>query len=125
MLSSELYVDIFTNGIIGPHVKMLGPIADGGKITFLTAPGCWGPMITPTLRGGHEVAVPVMVSNADIGDAVAIRIESVRIESRAVSSGVDLAVDGAFVGDPYVAKNVLNVEKNGRNLKLKVLAKKP
>ena len=104
MLSSELYVDIFTNGIIGPHVKMLGPITDGGKITFLTAPGCWGPMITPTLRGGHEVAVPVMVNNADIGDAVAIRIESVRIKSRAVSSGVDQAVEGAFVGDPYVAK---------------------
>ena len=103
-MSSELYVDIFTNGIIGPHVKMLGPVADGGKITFLTAPGCWGPMITPTLRGGHEVAVPVMVNNADIGDAVAIRIESIRIKSRAVSSGVDQAVEGAFVGDPYVAK---------------------
>ncbi|MGQ4893175.1 MAG: acetamidase/formamidase family protein [Candidatus Njordarchaeia archaeon] len=83
---------------------MLGPITDGGKITFLTAPGCWGPMITPTLRGGHEVAVPVMISNADIGDAVAIRIESVRIKSRAVSSGVDQAVEGTFVGDPYVAK---------------------
>ena len=61
-------------------------------------------MITPTLRGRHEVAVPIMVSNADIGDAVAIRIESVRIKSRAVSSGVDQAVDGAFIGDPYVAK---------------------
>ncbi len=83
---------------------MLGPIADGNKITFLTASGCWGPMITPTLRGRHEVAVPIMVSNADIGDAVAIRIESVRIKSRAVSSGVDQAVDGAFIGDPYVAK---------------------
>ncbi|MHA1676971.1 MAG: acetamidase/formamidase family protein [Candidatus Njordarchaeales archaeon] len=83
---------------------MLGPIADGNKITFLTASGCWGPMITPTLRGGHEVAVPVMVNNADIRDAVAIRIESIRIKSRAVSSGVDQAVEGAFVGDPYVAK---------------------
>jgi hypothetical protein len=39
---SEIYDDVITNGIIGPDRKMLGPVADGGKITFLTAPGCWG-----------------------------------------------------------------------------------
>jgi len=103
-LSSELYVDVSTNGIIGPDVKMLGPVADGGKITFLTAPGCWGPMITPTLRGGHEVCTPVIVENADIGDAVAIYIERIEVKSKAASSGVDEPVEGAFVGDPYVAK---------------------
>jgi len=103
-LSSELYVDVFTNGIIGPDVKMLGPVANGGKITFLTAPGCWGPMITPTLRGGHEVCTPVIVENADIGDAVAIYIERIEVKSKAASSGVDEPVEGAFVGDPYVAK---------------------
>lgn len=41
-LGSELYVDVFTNGIIGPDVRMLGPVADGGKITFLTAPWLLG-----------------------------------------------------------------------------------
>ncbi|MHA1860361.1 MAG: acetamidase/formamidase family protein [Candidatus Asgardarchaeia archaeon] len=103
-MSSKLLVDVFTNGIIGPDVKMLGPVADGGRITFLTAPGCWGPMITPTIRGGHEVATPVIVEGADVGDAVAIYLEKVSIRSKAVSSGVDKAVEGAFVGDPYVAK---------------------
>jgi acetamidase/formamidase len=103
-MSSELYVDDYTNGIIGPHVKMLGPIADGGRITFLTAPGCWGPMITPTLRGGHEVCTPVIVENADIGDAVAIHIEKIEVKSKAASSGIDESVEGAFIGDPYVAK---------------------
>ena len=103
-LSSELYVDVFTNGIIGPDARMLGPVADGGKITFLTAPGCWGPMITPTLRGGHEVCTPVMVENADIGDAVAIYIEEIKVKSKAASSGVDEPVEGTFVGDPFVAK---------------------
>ncbi|MHA1582247.1 MAG: acetamidase/formamidase family protein [Candidatus Baldrarchaeia archaeon] len=103
-MSSELCVDVFTNGIIGPNVKMLGPVADGGKITFLTAPGCWGPMITPTLRGGHEVCTPVTVENADIGDAVAIYIEEIKVKSKAASSGVDESVEGTFVGDPYVAK---------------------
>ena len=103
-MSSELYVDVFTNGIIGPDVRMLGPVVDGGRITFLTAPGCWGPMITPTLRGGHEVCTPVMVENADIGDAVAIYIEEIKVKSKAASSGVDEPVEGTFVGDPFVAK---------------------
>ncbi|MEM0235363.1 MAG: acetamidase/formamidase family protein, partial [Thermofilum sp.] len=104
MSESEILNDIFTNGIIGPHVKMLGPVADGGRIRFLTTPGCWGPMITPTLRGGHEVNVPVAVEGAKIGDAVVIRFESLKILSKASSSGVDRSVEGAFIGDPYVAK---------------------
>ncbi len=103
-LSTDLYVDAYTNGIIGPHVKMLGPLADGGRIRFLTAPGCWGPMITPTLRGGHEVCAPVRVENAEVGDAVVISIETIEVKSQAVSSGVDEPVDGAFLGDPYVFK---------------------
>jgi len=103
-MSSEIYNDAYTNGIIGPKVEMIGPIADGGKIRFLTTPGCWGPMITPTLRGGHEVNVPVLVEGADIDDAVAIYIEDIRVKSKASSSGVDKPVEGAFIGDPYVAK---------------------
>lgn len=101
---SELYNDTFTNGIIGPHVKMLGPIPDGGRIKFLTTPGCWGPMITPTLRGGHEVNTPVAIENAEVGDAVAIYFNNIKILSDATSSGVDKYVEGAYVGDPYVAK---------------------
>ena len=101
---SELLNNEFTNGIIGPHSKMLGPVADGGRIVFITAPGCWGPMITPTLRGGHEVNVPVAVEGANVGDALLIRIEKVEVKSKASSSGTDKPVDGAFVGDPYVAK---------------------
>ena len=68
-------VNQFTNGILDPEQPMLGPVKDGGYIIANTAPGCWGPMITPTLRGGHEVNVPVLVEEADIGDAVAIYIE--------------------------------------------------
>lgn len=83
---------------------MLGPVADGGEITFLTAPGCWGPMITPTLRGGHEVNIPVAVEGAEVGDAIAIKIKEINIRSKAASSGVDTAREGSFVGDPYVAK---------------------
>ena len=104
MYEPVVYNDEFTNGIIGPHTRMLGPIADGGKIVFITTPGCWGPMITPTIRGGHEVNLPVAVEKADVGDAIVIRVENVKIRSKATSSGVDRPVEGAYVGDPYVAK---------------------
>src|SRR5271170_4406473 len=95
--------DIFTNGVIGPSSKMLGPLADGGKIVFETAPGCWGPMITPTIRGGHEVCTPVEIEGAEVGDAVALRVEKIKILSRAASVGVDESREGCFIGDPYVA----------------------
>jgi len=104
VVEDEIFNDVQTNGIIGPHSKMLGPVADGGKIVFLTAPGCWGPMITPTLRGGHEVNVPVAVEGAEIGDGIVIKIKSIKVLSKAASSGVDTVREGAFVGDPYVAK---------------------
>lgn len=101
---SEVYNDIQTNGIIGPHTKMIGPVAEGGRIIFVTAPGCWGPMITPSLRGGHEVNVPVAVEGVRIGDALVLRVASVEVLSKATSSGVDSPRPGSYVGDPYVMK---------------------
>ena len=83
---------------------MLGPVRNGGVIRASTAPGCWGPMINPRLRGGHEVTQPVFVENAEPGDALLIRIKDVTVTSIATASGHDRMVDGYFVGDPYVAK---------------------
>jgi acetamidase/formamidase len=108
---NEIYVDLFTNGIIGPSSKLLGPVSDGGKITFTTAPGCWGPMITPSIKGGHEVCQPVEVENASVGDAVAIRVEAIKILSKAASVGVDKSREGCFLGDPYVAKRCPNCDE--------------
>ena len=48
-----VFVDTFTDGLLGPEVRMLGPVADGGHIVWNSTPGCWGPMITPSIRGGH------------------------------------------------------------------------
>jgi len=100
----EVYNDIQTNGIIGPHTRMMGPVADGGRIIFVTSPGCWGPMITPNIRGGHEVNVPVAVEGARVGDAIAIRVLSIEVLSKATSSGVDVVRPGSYVSDPYVMK---------------------
>ncbi len=100
----EVNVSTFTNGILDPGEAMLGPVRDGGVIKASTAPGCWGPMINPQLRGGHEVTQPVFVENAEPGDALLIRIKDVKVTSLATASGHDRTVDGYFVGDPYVAK---------------------
>ena len=68
---NQIEVASFTHGLVGPSLKMLGPVSDGGTITAYTAPGCWGPMITPSFTGGHEVTQPVAVEGASPGDGTA------------------------------------------------------
>lgn len=48
-------VDEYTKGLVGPEVEWAGTVADGGTIRTHTPPACWGPMITPSFKGGHEV----------------------------------------------------------------------
>lgn len=98
-----VFVGTFTNGVLDPGKPMLGPVRDGGYIVANTAPGCWGPMITPAIRGGHEVTQPVYVAGAEVGDAIAIRIKSIRVTSVATASGNDRFMEGRYLGDPYVA----------------------
>jgi acetamidase/formamidase len=99
-----VYVDRFCDGIIGPGAEVLGTVRDGGHIVANTAPGCWGPMITPAIKGGHEVTLPVNVEGAEVGDAIAIHIRSIDVTSAATASGNDRTIDGRFNGDPYCAK---------------------
>ncbi len=103
MAQETLFVNTFTNGIIGPSCEMLGPIKDGGFIAANTAPGCWGPMLTPAIRGGHEVTQPVAVEGADIGDAIAIRLVAVDVTSDGTASGNDSVFSERCLGDPFVA----------------------
>lgn len=101
----QIKVNTFTDGgIIGPSLTMLGPVENGGIIEAATAPGCWGPMITPKFRGGHEVTQPVAVAEAKVGDAIALKIKSVKITSLATASGTDSPVKDRFTGDPFVAR---------------------
>jgi len=87
---------------------MLGPVSDGGTIVAETAPGCWGPMITPEFRGGHEVTRPVAVEGAEVGDAIAVRILKVEVTSMATASGTMTFVDGRYDADPFVARHCPN-----------------
>jgi formamidase len=100
---NTVFVTELTDGILDPAKPMLGPLIDGGTIVGNTAPGCWGPMITPRIRGGHEVTRPVFISGAEPGDAVVIRIRDVNVTSFATASGHDRWVEGHFLGDPYAA----------------------
>lgn len=99
----SVVVSEFTNSVLDPAAPMLGPVENGGTIIANTAPGCWGPMITPRLRGGHEVTTPVYVNGAEVGDGVAIRIRDITVTSTATASGHDSSPEGFCLGDPYVA----------------------
>lgn len=98
-----VFVNDFTDGILDPDESMKYIVKNHGHIVANTAPGCWGPMITPALKGGHEVTKPVYVEGAEVGDAIAIRIESIEVTSIATASGSDAPVDGRYLGDPFVA----------------------
>src|SRR5699024_858182 len=97
-----VYVDRFTDGILDPSKKMEYVVKDGGFIVANTTPGCWGPMITPALKGGHEVTKPVYVKGAEVGDAIAIYIENISVTSMVTASGNDQPISGNYTDDAFV-----------------------
>ena len=101
-IQREITVDRYTKGLVGPDQEWAGTVADGGTIHTHTPPACWGPMITPEFRGGHEVTRPIRVENAAVGDAVALTIRSVEVTSIATSTGSMAEREGAFGDDPFV-----------------------
>ena len=103
-IKDEVFVDEYTGGFVGPSLGFAATIKDGGHIRCVVPPGCWGPMITPEFRGGHEVTRPVAVEGARVGDALAITIESMRVLSLATSSGTMVTNKAAFGDDPFVDK---------------------
>ena len=102
-LQRSVVVNGFTNSVLDPNEPMLGPLESGGTIIANTAPGCWGPMITPRLRGGHEVTQPVFINGSEPGDGIVIRIRDITVTSLATASGHDSSPEGFCLGDPYVA----------------------
>ena len=101
-IQQELDVDRFTLGLVGPDQEWAGTVADGGTVRTHTPPACWGPMITPEFRGGHEVTRPIRVENAEPGDALVVRITDVDVTSVATSTGSMAEREGAFGDDPFV-----------------------
>ena len=100
--AAELDVDEYTLGLVGPEQEWAGTVADGGTVRTHTPPACWGPMITPKFRGGHEVTQPVAVDGASVGDAIAIKIRDIEVTSVATSTGSMDEREAAFGDDPFV-----------------------
>ncbi len=109
-LRNRIVVEEYTGGLIGPSLEMIGTLKDGGTISTVSPPGCWGPMITPEFVGGHQVSRPVAVEGAQIGDAVGIFIEKVWVRSQATSSGTMVTKAAAFGSDPFVDKRCPNCQ---------------
>jgi len=107
-IRNRIVVEDYTGGLIGPSLEMLGTLKDGGTISTVSPPGCWGPMITPEFVGGHEVSRPVAIEGAEVGDAVALFIQKVWVRSAATSSGTMVTKAGAFGADPFVDKHCPN-----------------
>jgi len=105
---NRIVVEEYTGGLIGPSLEMIGTLKDGGTISTISPPGCWGPMITPEFVGGHEVSRPVAVEGAEVGDAVALFVEKVWVRSGATSSGTMTTKAAAFGSDPFVDKRCPN-----------------
>ena len=101
-IQQELEVDQYTLGLVGPEQKWAGTVADGGTVRTHTPPACWGPMITPEFRGGHEVTRPIRVENAEPGDALIVHIKDVEVTSIATSTGSMAEHEDAFGDDPFV-----------------------
>lgn len=88
--------------VIGPETEMAGPVQSKSTIRTVVPPGCWGPMITPSVRSGHEVSRPVYVEDAEPGDAIAITVRDIHILSNFTSSGDSEPIEGRFHQDPTV-----------------------
>lgn len=101
-MARTVFVSKLTDGVLDPNKPMLGPVEDGGYIIANSAPGCWGPMMTPELKGCNEVTNPVYVEGAEVGDAIAIYVKSLEVTSQVSTSGADVPIEGKFIGDPYV-----------------------
>ena len=96
-ITVEKYVDVI-GGSFESHIVC----PDGGHISAITPPGCWGPMITPKIFGGHEVTYPVYVEGAELGDSIAISIEKIEVLSQVCSSGTCMTIKENFDRDPSV-----------------------
>lgn len=102
MAQKEITVKEYTMGLVGPEVEWAGTVDDGGTVRTHTPPACWGPMITPSFKGGHEVTKPVAVDGATRGDAIALHINDIEVTSIATSTGTMEPRDDAFGEDPFV-----------------------
>lgn len=99
MKEKEVFIDEFVD-TVGGKLGNKYSVKSEDTITFELPPGCWGPMITPSLKSGHEVSVPIFVEGADEGDAILIEVLDIKTLSDYSISGISERVEGNYELDP-------------------------
>jgi acetamidase/formamidase len=98
-MEKKLFINEFVDTIGGEITKEF-TIKDKSTVKVELSPGCWGPMITPSIKSGHEVSKPIYVEGAEPGDSILIKVNKINIKSKYSSSGVSKGVEGHFKDDP-------------------------
>lgn len=63
-----MFVDTSRMACSAPKFPCSGRSRTVAILSGNSTPGCWGPMITPPIRGGHELCQPVAVPDPDLHD---------------------------------------------------------
>lgn len=94
---------------IEEYVDLIGGNENEGELfdseayfEIITPPGCWGAMITPSIKSGHEVSKPVYFKDAKPGDALCIHIEKIEVLSKYAASGTGKKIEGRYLNDPTI-----------------------
>lgn len=122
MTEKEILVDEFVD-TIGEKVENKYSVKSEDIITLELPPGCWGPMITPSLKSGHEVSVPIFVEGADEGDAILVEILDIETLSNYSISGISERVEGNYELDPTTKAICPNCKKENPLTEIKNIGK--
>lgn len=99
MKEKEVFIDEFVDTVGGKVGNKYSAKSDD-TVTIELPPGCWGPMITPSIKSGHEVSTPLYIENANIGDSILIDILDIKVISDYSISGISEKVTGNYELDP-------------------------
>lgn len=98
-MGKEIFINKYVD-TIGGDIPQKYVVENISTVNLELPPGCWGPMITPSIKSGHEVSEPIYIKGAEPGDAVLIKVKNIDVVSKYSSSGVSEPVNGNYLDDP-------------------------
>lgn len=98
-MEKKLFINEFVD-TIGGEISKEYTIKGKSTAEVELSPGCWGPMVTPSIKSGHEVSRPIYVEGAEPGDSILIKVNKINIKSKYSSSGVSKGIEDHFIDDP-------------------------
>lgn len=98
-MEKEIFIDEYVD-LIGENVSHKYIIKDKSIVNVELPPGCWGPMITPSIKSGHEVSKPIYVEGAEPGDSILIKVNKIKVKTKYSTSGVSEPIKDNYIDDP-------------------------